>query len=119
MVIHVDADQHGPGNIEVIRQDGTREIVNVVMRSFGGMGCRAGSDFHLRRVSENPEVWECRCLLAILGHVHMCGDGEEVEDPFDEKCTANVVAGRGISKEMAVQKLCQELLDRVKAFWDE
>lgn len=103
--------------VTVVRQDGTRENVECEVVNLGGMAFRAGSDFHLRRVRENPDVWECRCLIAIMGTVHQCPSGEQVEDPFREDCTANWKAGRGMSKSAAVQDLCNKLKNGCDAFW--
>lgn len=111
--------EHGAGQVCVVRQDGTRELVQIDNRFYGAPGLFAASDFYLRLVNDDPEVWECRCLMAIFGYVHNCPKGEEVEDPFHDQCTANYATGRGITKEMAVQSLCDNLKSTSNSQWEE
>ena len=110
--------EHGPGAVCVVRQDGTREEVHIDKRFYGAPGLFAASDFYLRRVNDDPEVWECRCLMAIFGYVHNCLAGEEVEDPWDERCTANWARGRGMTKAQAVQALCDDLKRTSNSQWE-
>ena len=110
--------EHGAGKVCVVRFDGSREEVEIVARFYGAPGLFAASDFYLRRVQESPEVWECRCLMAIFGYVHNCPEGEEVEDPWDERCTANYAKGRGMTKEQAVQALCDDLKRTSDGQWE-
>lgn len=111
--------EHGKGIVCVVRMDGTREEVEIDNRFYGAPGLFAASDFHLRRVNDSPEVWECRCLMAVFGCVHMAPEGEEVEDPWDERCTANWASGRGMTKAQAAQSLCDELKKTSDAQWAE
>ena len=111
--------ERGPGEVCVVRQDGTHELIQINDRFYGAPGLFAASDFYLRRVSNDPEVWECRCLIAIFGYVHNCPDGEEVEDPWDDGCTANWSTGRGITKSAAVQALCNDLKKTSDSQWAE
>jgi hypothetical protein len=111
--------EHGPGYVCVVRYDGKRELIAIDSRFYGAPGLFAASDFHLRRLQESPEVWECRCLMAIFGYVHNCPEGEENSDPFDDGCTANYATGRGMTKAQAVQGLCDDLKKTSDSQWEE
>ena len=80
------------------------------------MGVSRLTETHVRRVSENPEAWEARVGVAIMGG---CNESNECSDPFSEEYHDNFARGRGITKEAAVLDMMAEMRRLSNTLFDE
>ena len=107
----------------VRRQDGTIETFDVPDKHGPSCMCcgqiatgiSRATDTHLRRVQENPDVWEARVGVAIMGHFR----DSKCDDPFSDDFEENYAQGRGMTKEDAVRSMWDSMRSMADSLWAE